>query len=79
MNATQFVIATILVAAGGTTGAVGMALLSWSQLADSTKNLKRELEANDPDRLRKAATELLNTIGIFSAALARLKELTRIP
>ncbi len=82
LSGNEFFLAALAATFGGAIGAVGTALLSWSQVRGSLDDVRQELTAlgNSPDtqRLRKAVDKLWRDLGILSAALARLKELLRI-
>jgi hypothetical protein len=67
-------------ATGGAVGAVGMALLSWSQIARSLSEIEEVLERSTSSRkaIRMALSRFIDDVGAFRAAFDRLKEILRI-
>jgi hypothetical protein len=82
MSGNQFAIAALAASFGGAVGAIGMALLSWSQIQASIDQVRREVDAlgrsAETQNLRNALDKLWRDFGSFGAALARLKEMLRI-
>ena len=68
-------------AIGGAVGAIGMALLCWSQIARSLVEIEAVLNRPTISRrtIRLALERFAREVGMFRTAVYRLKEFLRIP
>jgi hypothetical protein len=83
MSGTEFSIAALAASFGAFTGAVGIALLSWSSVSDALGRLRREIDdlkhgKGDLAKVESALRDLMISVGKLRAALAKLKGLLRI-